>query len=110
MYVTRFILIIALGVCSITSMPAHASEESVSLTVKTEDLNLTSPADARRLHTRLAVAASAVCQEPGTRGLDAALSYRTCRKSALSNAKLAAERAIAAATLRDSSLERTTRR
>jgi UrcA family protein len=87
------ILALALGAAT----PALANE-AVSVPVLTADLDLSNPADAERLRSRLNRAANDVCEVRGERGAHAQMLFNSCRQDALKAASLQAERAIAANT------------
>lgn len=96
-------LIATVATSLIAATPAFANDDAISRDVMTADLDLSSSVDIERLHSRLARAARTVCREPGTRGVQAGAAYTRCRSDALSKANLRAERAIAAAAMRNRS-------
>lgn len=100
------VLAIGLG----TASPAAADENAVSVPVVMADLDLSTPADAARLRTRLDRAATAACAAPGTQGVLARQAFNSCKGAALAGANLRAERAIAAARTVGSGEIRTARR
>ena len=90
--------------------PAVANDDAVSVPVTLTDLDLSKPADAARLRTRLSRAATTACAAPGTQGVHARQAFGACRSAALSKAELSAERAIAAASQTPGTAIRTARR
>ena len=101
---------LALGAGLLAAAPVLANDDAVSMQVSATDLDLSNPADAQRLRARLARAATAVCIDPGMRGVQAARAFDTCRSEALSQAGLKADRAIAAVTVHGSGRVQTARR
>lgn len=104
------LLISVLAVGLGAAAPAAAADDALSLTVGTADLDLSKPADAARLRARLVRAATAVCVDPGTRGLQARLALDVCKSAALDGANFQAERAIAAAGTAGNAKIKTARR
>ncbi|HZF41923.1 MAG TPA: UrcA family protein [Sphingomonadaceae bacterium] len=100
------ILALALGAAT----PALANHEAVSVPVSIADLDLSNPADADRLRTRLNRAASAACEVVGEAGLEARAAFNGCRQNALQTAALKADRVIAAANVGGGAQIRTARR
>lgn len=92
----NFIIVAALA-ASATAATAGTSDETISVSVVTHDLDLANAADAVRLGRRLDRAATDVCQEPGSRGVRAYAAFQSCRKRAREGARVDADRALAAA-------------
>lgn len=83
---------------SLIAVPATASDvDTVSVKVATGRLDFAKPADVARLQSKLGRAADAACAMPGRRGVRDSQEFAACRTRALSEARLKADRAIAAA-------------
>lgn len=100
--------VLAIGLAA--ASPAVANDDAVSVPVALADLDLSKPADAARLRTRLGRAATAACATPGTQGVHARQAFGACRSAALGKANLRAERAIAAANVSGGAKIKTARR
>lgn len=90
-------LLAALATSVIAAAPASADENAVAISVAIGSLDLSNPADAARLRSRLGRAAAAACVAPGTRGVHAYAAFGACRTQAMSAARLQADRAVASA-------------
>lgn len=74
--------------------PAH---ESVATQVEFGDLDLTSASGERRLKSRVRMAATRVCGNPGSHGLQAMRRFEDCRSAAIAAANQDVTRVVAAA-------------
>lgn len=75
----------ALALAGAVAAPAAAAEES-SVAVTYADLDLTSPAGAKTLETRIETAVDAVCEKPTLRDLKAMVAWEECKAAARAGA------------------------
>ena len=86
--------------CSPAAVLAAQLEETQSVQVHYEDLNLSSRSGRAALNARVAQAANTACQKPSaTRDLAAREQFQECRKQALSSAEAQIQRALGASML-----------
>ncbi|HEV7689513.1 MAG TPA: UrcA family protein [Hyphomonadaceae bacterium] len=75
-------LVIAALAASVLSGPAYAQRPAEQVHVRYADLNLSTPAGARVLASRISLAARQICGERPTLGPKAVMQHRACMKSA----------------------------
>jgi UrcA family protein len=80
-----FTCIAASVACAVLLAPAQAKshEVTVKIAVSTADLDLSQPADARKLYARLRHAADSACTRANIVGLEPVASYKACYEKAL---------------------------
>jgi UrcA family protein len=95
--VTRILL--SLSLCgSLAATPAFAEPEAPSATIRTDDLDLATPAGERTLHHRVAWAVTTICSGLGVRDLATVSREQACRTAAM--AKVAPQIEVAIANAR----------
>ncbi|KFG90864.1 hypothetical protein BV98_001395 [Sphingobium herbicidovorans NBRC 16415] len=99
----RMALPLAVGLAS--PNVAAAAEHGVSMAVSYGDLDLSQPADSRRLHARTQRAARTLCAQP-RQGVLASPAEILCRRAAMEKAQRQIERAVAFAVERRSLAQR----
>jgi len=91
--------------CSPAAVLAAQLEETQSVQVHFDDLNLTSRSGRAALNARLAQAANQACQKPAAaRDLAAREQFQECRKQALAGAESQIQRALGTSTLASNDL------
>jgi len=80
--------------CSPAAVLAAQIEETQSVQVHFDDLNLSSHSGRAALNARLAQAADEACQKPAARDLAARAQFQECRKQALSSAEAQIQRTL----------------
>jgi len=83
--VTRIILSLGLS-CALAATPAFADPEAPSVTVRTNDLDLATPAGEQMLHHRIARAITSVCGVADVPDLAAVARQNICRANAMAKA------------------------
>ena len=80
---------------------APAAAQDIQATVRYADLDVSSPAGAEALNTRLLGAAKSVCERPSIRDLKAVAEWEACRDAVVSSAleQLSAKGAVTVASL-----------
>jgi UrcA family protein len=73
------------GAAMLAATPAVAQNDTVSMSVKTADLNLADANDRARLDRRIRSAASQICDN-GLEGIEMKMAYQSCRADILSSA------------------------
>ncbi len=78
----------AAAACAVLSGPVQANdhEVTVKISVSTAGLDLSQPADARKLYARLRYAADSACTSANIVGLEPVASYHACYEKALGDA------------------------
>jgi UrcA family protein len=74
------------SICAATAGAATADSDVPSVTVRYDDLNLSSEAGTRALYNRLVVAAKQVCPDDSSRQLATLQLVKVCREQAVINA------------------------
>jgi UrcA family protein len=69
-----------------TSQAAMPGDDTVSVTVRYDDLNLSSPAGVNALYSRISAAARQVCPDSHSRDLGAVLAAHRCQVDAVAKA------------------------
>jgi UrcA family protein len=92
--ITRFILPLGLA-CALVATPALADPEGRSATVRTNDLNLATPAGEQVLRHRITRAIAVVCGDADLRDLAAVARQDACRATAMAKAMPQMQVAIA---------------
>ena len=72
----------ALTLSGLTTVPAFAAGEQVTVSVGYADLDLTAPAGSAALEQRIAAAVKEVCAKPDMRNLKAMTAWEECKASA----------------------------
>ncbi len=93
-------LLVATAAIGLLSVPqaAFAGEpaQTVHISVSSDDLNLSNPADLRRLRVRISEAAAEAC-DPADRWIDKTLPNSQCRRAAIASVEPAVQQMAAAA-------------
>lgn len=83
-------LIAGLGLAALVSTTGASARnvdtETQSIEVQYGDLDLSAPADVKRLQSRVRSAAKRICEYPGLIGIDALKSRRACMDDTMENA------------------------
>lgn len=76
----------AVGAAALFTVNAHADDVIPQLTVKYADLDLSKPADAKALYSRLEAASKVVCRALESREVSRRQQHQACYEQALSDA------------------------